>query len=46
MGLPTSLDAANEVAAGELAFIRIVGPVVRPLGLVLACVEARFPELG
>lgn len=41
VGILTSLDVASEVAAGDLAFIRITDPVVRPLSLGLCVVPAR-----
>lgn len=41
VGLLTSLDVASEVAAGELVFVGITDPVVRPLSLGLCVGPAR-----
>ena len=41
VGILTSLDVASEVATGELAFIPITDPIIRPLSLGLCVVPAR-----
>lgn len=44
IGILTSLDVINEVKAGQLSFIRISDPVLRPMTLALCTASARMPS--
>ncbi len=44
VGVLTSLDVLNEVAAGELCFTRISDHVLRPMTLALCTASARVPS--
>lgn len=44
VGILTSLDVVTEVRAGQLSFIRISDPILRPMTLALCTAAARTPS--